>query len=85
MIDAEMNMTVIDGPAIGREFFALVQNYLNPFNAVTTIRYRVSAIGYLRMALYDQLGRGGGILVDESRMPGRYEETCDASRFSGGV
>jgi hypothetical protein len=56
----------------------LMQNYPNPFNASTTIRYEVSSRTYVRLSVFDLLGRKVEHLVDELQSPGEY-----AVRFNG--
>jgi hypothetical protein len=64
---------------------ALMQNYPNPFNPTTTIRYQISKIGYLKLVVYDMLGREVTVLVDEQKEPGYYSVTWDASRCASGA
>jgi hypothetical protein len=63
----------------------LLQNYPNPFNATTNIRYQISDIGYLKLVVYDMLGREVAVLVNEKRPPGLYREAFDASGLASGV
>lgn len=65
--------------------FALQQNFPNPFNPHTTIRYAVPAMFEVELAVYDVLGRKLDVLVNERRAAGTHEVTFDASRFAGGV
>jgi photosystem II stability/assembly factor-like uncharacterized protein len=72
--------------------FALEQNYPNPFNPVTTIRYTVAGSGreaigtrWVRLAVYDLLGREVAVLVNESRPPGAYSVAFDGSRLASGM
>jgi photosystem II stability/assembly factor-like uncharacterized protein len=71
---------------------SLRQNYPNPFNPVTSIRYEIAGskeygVGSreVRLAVYDILGREVAVLVNEKKMPGRYEVKFDASSLSSGV
>jgi hypothetical protein len=67
--------------------FALSQNYPNPFNPSTKIGFRVSGLGssWVKLSIYDMLGREVAILVNEEKMPGRYEVRFDASALPSGV
>jgi carboxypeptidase T len=67
--------------------FALDQNYPNPFNPSTTIGYRVSGLGssWVRLAVYDILGREMAMLVNEKKAPGSYSVRFDAGSLASGV
>ena len=57
--------------------FALFQNYPNPFNPETVISYQLPVTSPVKLTVYDILGREVMVLVDETRLPGKYE-----ARFS---
>jgi hypothetical protein len=63
----------------------LEQNYPNPFNPTTNIRYQISDIRYLKLVVYDLLGREVAVLVNERKQPGRYEVKFDGAGLSTGV
>lgn len=63
----------------------LYQNYPNPCNPTTEIRYQISAFGNVTLGVYDLLGREVAVLVDERKMPGTYEARFDGSHLPGGV
>ncbi len=74
--------------------YNLEQNYPNPFNPVTTIRYSVgrnaNAAGWhgsrwVKLTVYDLLGREVAVLVDEQKAPGTYEVKFDATSLSSGM
>jgi len=65
--------------------FALRQNYPNPFNPRTTIDYRITSGGPVRLQVFDILGREVALLVNEPRGPGSYSVTFDGSRLASGV
>jgi hypothetical protein len=72
--------------------FALWQNFPNPFNPVTSIRYTVGVVSdqspaasRVRLTVHDLLGREVAILVDEERQPGNYQVKFDGSGLSSGV
>ena len=79
--------------------FALLQNYPNPFNPVTTIVYQVAgsreygvgsrqktdALGHVKLAVYDLLGREVAVLVDGYQTPGEHRVTFDARMLASGV
>ena len=65
--------------------FNLQQNYHNPFNPVTSIRYGIPERSSVILKVYDILGREVSILVNEEKYPGRYEVKFDASSLSSGI
>jgi hypothetical protein len=65
--------------------FALHQNYPNPFNPSTDIRYQISDYGYVKLGVFDLLGREVATLVNENQVPGTYEVTWDAGGEASGI
>ncbi len=65
--------------------FVLEQNYPNPFNPTTGIRYQMSGTSWVRLAVFDLLGREVTVLVDERQTSGEYEVRFDGSNLSSGV
>ncbi len=65
--------------------FQLDQNFPNPFNPTTTIRYSVPSASKVSLKVFDLLGRQVQTLVDETQMPGQYTVTLDARTLSSGV
>lgn len=55
------------------ESYALEQNFPNPFNMATTIRYSVQEPGLVQIKIYDMLGQEVTTLVD-AFMPAGYHE-----------
>jgi len=66
---------------------ALEQNWPNPFNPRTNIGFRVSGLGsrWVRLAVYDLLGREVAVLVNAQKEPGNYEVKFDAAHLPSGV
>lgn len=65
--------------------FSLSQNYPNPFNPVTTIKYQLPITNYVKLVLFDILGREVATLVNEKQSPGTYEVEWDGRNYSSGV
>ena len=65
--------------------FRLEQNYPNPFNPTTTIEYALSKSAYVRLVVYDLLGRKVAVLVNGMQTPGYKSATFDGSQLSSGV
>jgi endo-1,4-beta-xylanase len=65
--------------------FALLQNYPNPFNPSTTIRYDLPKIAYVKITVYDVLGRLAATLVDGVQSANRYSVEWNPSHLGSGV
>ncbi len=65
--------------------FELDQNFPNPFNPSTVIRYQLPIASDVRLVVYDLLGREVALLVHERQPPGTYEERFEAKGLSSGV
>jgi hypothetical protein len=65
--------------------FGLSQNFPNPFNPSTTIRYQIAAHGPVTLKVFDLLGCEITTLVDELKAPGEHKVTWNASRVASGV
>jgi hypothetical protein len=73
---------------------SLMQNYPNPFNPSTTIGYTVMSTGsgvsglgsgWVKLSVYDLLGREVAVLVNAPQQPGFHEVTFDGSRLASGT
>jgi len=65
--------------------FSLEQNFPNPFNPSTTIRFIVPASGFMTLKVYDLLGKEVATLVNGMQTAGGYEVKFEASRLSSGI
>ncbi len=65
--------------------FKLLQNFPNPFNPVTTIRFNIANAGFVKLSVYNILGKEIETIVNESMSEGTYETKWDASSYPGGV
>ncbi len=63
----------------------LYQNFPNPFNPTTTIRFSVGAYGHTSLRVFDMLGREVAALVNEEMKPGYYEVWFEAREYSSGI
>jgi hypothetical protein len=65
--------------------FKLEQNYPNPFNPTTAISYQLLANSFVRIDVFDILGRNVAVLVEGEQKPGAYTVRFDASSLPSGV
>ena len=67
------------------EKFELHQNFPNPFNPSTTIRFDINTSGNVSLKVHDVLGREVAVLVDEYLRAGSYERVFESADLSSGV
>ena len=60
-------------------------NRPNPFNPQTTIRFDVAESAYVKLVVYDVLGRQVRVLVDGQRAAGMHEAVFDESTLPSGT
>ena len=65
--------------------YVLEAAYPNPFNPQTTIRFGVSEVAYVKLVVYDVLGRQVRVLVDGTREAGTYEVVFEAGGLPSGL
>ncbi len=70
--------------------FSLYNNYPNPFNPTTIIKFDVPAnvrseTSNVKLIVYDVLGRQIAVLVNQNLKPGNYEVNFDASNYPSGI
>lgn len=65
--------------------FSLSQNYPNPFNPSTTIKYNIGKPSFVKLVIYDNVGREVKKLVNEFANSGSHDICWDASSFSSGI
>ncbi len=65
--------------------FKLLNNYPNPFNPETTIRYHLPRSSEVKLNVYDITGRRVKTLIDDRQTAGRYEVTFAGHDLASGV
>jgi hypothetical protein len=75
----------VENPNVTVNEFNLAQNFPNPFNPTTLIRYSIPESGIVTLKIYDILGREVAQLINEEKAAGSYDFTFDASKLSSGV
>ena len=65
--------------------FALMQNFPNPFNPTTEIRYALAEQCYTTLKVYDVLGREVTVLVNQVMPPGAYSIQWNSGTHPAGV
>ncbi|MFH2030163.1 MAG: T9SS type A sorting domain-containing protein [Bacteroidota bacterium] len=67
------------------ENYRLMQNYPNPFNPSTVIKFQVPSSKFIKLQVYDMLGREIKTLVNEYKTSGNYEVEFDGSQLASGI
>ncbi len=67
------------------DYYVLEQNFPNPFNPVTTIRYRIKNRTQVQLEIYNLLGQKVRVLIDEQQDVGLYSYNFSADGLSSGV
>ncbi len=75
-VDAEREVAGEDGMTLG--------SYPNPFNASTVISAQLSTAGWVKLAVYDPLGREVAVLDEGYRGPGTLRITWEARGVASG-
>ena len=65
--------------------FGMAQNFPNPFNASTTLTYRLPSKTDISLKIYNLLGKEVAALVDGERQAGVHGVRWDASSASSGI
>lgn len=65
--------------------YALSQNFPNPFNPTTQIRFELPESGHVQLEVFNMMGQRVATLVNESRSVGVHTVTFDASSLSSGM
>jgi hypothetical protein len=78
------NAPKISAPVLP-DHYVLTQNYPNPFNPTTIIEYELPKDAFVKLVVYDILGREVKTLVNENKAAGSYKVQFDSSNLSSGV
>jgi hypothetical protein len=84
---ASVNITVteVDDNFSNPTEFKLYDNYPNPFNPSTIIRYSIPEASFTSIKLHNALGKEVSSLVNETKSAGTYEVEFNAHNLSSGI
>ena len=77
--------TAVDRSQQPSRAFSLEQNFPNPFNPKTTIRFHSNVDGRTTVRVYDVLGREIAVLLDEFKAQGEHLVVWDAENIPSGL
>jgi hypothetical protein len=81
----ELMITNTENEETGITGFSLEQNFPNPFNPITKIRFTIPSTRFITLKIYNILGNDVATLVNEMKPAGEYEVEFDASSIPSGV
>ncbi|MDP3148904.1 MAG: T9SS type A sorting domain-containing protein [Ignavibacteria bacterium] len=76
---------IAEGNSLSPNEYFLYQNFPNPFNPTTTIKYDIPKEGLVTIKIFDILGREVETLVNEEKPAGKYQITFNAKKLSSGI
>ncbi len=65
--------------------FSIFEDYPNPFNPKTKIRFTIPEASFVTLKVYDILGREVIVLIRELKPSGEYEVEFDGNNLSSGT
>jgi hypothetical protein len=78
------HLDIVQNELISTEV-VLHQNYPNPYNSSTIIKYQIPKEGWVRIVLYNVVGEELKILVDEYKTIGTYSLVFNSNELPSGV
>ncbi len=75
--------TAIEPPDPTPGTFQLSQNYPNPFNPLTNMEFGIGNAEWVKLTVYDVLGRKVRTLVNERKLPGTYTVQWNGTNDAG--
>jgi|GEM_PF-322117 len=65
--------------------FSVEQNFPNPFNPSTVIKYQIPSASKVTLKVFDALGKEVTTLVNGYKEAGMYQAVFDATRYASGI
>jgi photosystem II stability/assembly factor-like uncharacterized protein len=84
LFEVDILTSVQETPFIASSY-KLDQNYPNPFNPITKIKFSIPKSDFVKIRVYDVLGKEIQTLLNEYKTTGSYDIEFDASSLPSGV
>ncbi|MCZ7612939.1 MAG: T9SS type A sorting domain-containing protein [Ignavibacteriaceae bacterium] len=81
---SQSTQVVNTGMGISEEY-SLEQNYPDPFNPSTKIAYSIPSLSFVKLKVYNELGKEIKTLVDEEEPAGNYLVEFDGANLPSGT
>ncbi len=76
---------LFDRLALPEAGYYLEQNYPNPYDSKTTIRFILPEAGQVKLTVFDQFGKTVKVLIDEELTAGEHTAIFEAAKLPSGV
>ena len=83
--DSAIRVTAVREDRLLPKVMTLHQAYPNPFNPQTTIRYDLNTSATVTLEVFNLLGQRVTLLVNDGKVPGKYEAVFDGSGLASGA
>jgi len=78
-------VTSVNEPVYGTFNYKLDQNFTNPFNSTTHIRYTIPLSGRITLKIYDLIGNEITTIIDRYMNAGSYDVIFQADGLASGI
>lgn len=78
-------VTSVGNDVVNPASFELAQNFPNPFNPTTSIRYTIGKADNVSLKVYNMLGQEVASVVNQFQTAGSYTVNFDASKLASGM
>jgi hypothetical protein len=84
IVEVPNGITSVDENIIPTKYM-LSQNFPNPFNPSTTIKFQIARAGFIKIIIYDIMGEIVEIITDSFYEAGEYSINWDPNNLSSGI
>ena len=84
-VSVSISVTGVNDESLNPSSFKLFDNYPNPFNPSTVIKYSVASNSFVTLKVYNSIGRLVKTIVSETKPAGIYEVKFNSAGLTSGV